>query len=127
MGIRRKTAVGVQFPAKVLQLMPRNSAFQIRSSVHARCRVPLKIDQVAVAGFSLSTQKMVECHFVQSGSRGKSRNMPANALLKFIGTYYHSKRIPAHQALDAALHFLTARKRRLLYRRDSVLVRRGRR
>ena len=53
--------------------------------------------------------------------------MSANAFLKLIGADHHGERVPAHQALDAALHFLTAGKRRLLHRRNSVLIRRGRR
>ena len=110
MGIRRKTAAGLQFAAKVLQFLPGNSAFKIRPSIHARRGVPLKIDQVAVASFGLGAQKMVKRHFVQSGGRGKSRNMPANAFLQLVGADHHGKRIPAHQALDAALHLLTAGK-----------------
>ena len=127
MGIRRKAAARLQFAAKVLQFLPGNAAFQIGAGIHARCGVPLKIDQVAVAGFGLSPQKMIKRHFVQSGRRGKSGNMSANAFLQLVGADHHGQCIPAHQALDAALHLLAAGKRRLLHRGNSVLVRGGRR
>ena len=43
-----------------------------------------------------------------------------------VGPHHHGQGVPAHQALDAALHLLAAGKGRLLPRRDRVLVRSGR-
>src|SRR5271165_398453 len=53
--------------------------------------------------------------------------MSANAFLNLVGADDHGHGIPAHQALDAAFHLLAAGKRRLLPRRNRVLIRSGRR
>ncbi len=52
--------------------------------------------------------------------------MSADAFLDLVGSHHHGQRVPAHQALDAALHFLAAGKGRLLDGRDGVLVGGGR-
>ena len=69
---------------------------------------------------------MVERNLIQRGGRGEGGDMTADAFLNFIGADYHGQRIPAHQALDAALHFLASRKRSLLPGGNCVLVRSGR-
>src|SRR6266576_4964464 len=53
--------------------------------------------------------------------------MSANALLKLVRLHDHRQCVPAHQALDPALHLLAAGKGRLLANRNRVLVGRGRR
>src|SRR5439155_16862781 len=49
--------------------------------------------------------------------------MSADTILFFVSADHHSHRVPAHQAFDPALHFLTAGERRLLANWNSVLVR----
>ena len=105
-----------------MQLLLGNATFQIRAGVHAGRGVALKVDQVAIAGFSSRLQKMIEGDFVKRGGGGKSGNVAANAFLDLVGAHHHGQRIPAHHALDAALHFLAAGKGRLLPRSDGVLV-----
>src|SRR5712671_3382134 len=53
--------------------------------------------------------------------------MSADALLKLVRLHDHRQCVPAHQALDPALHLLAAGKGRLLANRNCVLVGRGRR
>ncbi len=125
MGIRREAAARFQFTAEILQLLFGNAAFQIGTRVHARRGVALKVNQIAVSGFGLRLQKMIERDFIQRGGGGESGNVSADAALDLVGPHHHGQGIPAHQALDAALHLLTAGKGRLLPGSDRVLVRSG--
>src|SRR5450631_207499 len=123
MRIRREATAGFQFTTKILQLLFRNAAFEIGARIHARRGMALEVNQIAVSGFGLRLQEMIERNFVQRGRRSESRNVTANAALDLVGPHHHGQGIPAHQALDAALHFLAARKGRLLPGSDRVLVR----
>ncbi len=125
MGIGREAAAGFEFTAEIFQFLTGNAAFEIGASVHAGCGVALEIDKVAVAGFGLGAEEMVEGYFVQCCRGGESRNVSANAFLQFVGAHYHGQCVPTHQALDAALHFLAAGEGWLLHRRNGVLVRGG--
>ena len=53
MGIRREAAAGFQFTPKILQLLLRNSAFEIGTRVHARRSVALKVNQITVSRLGL--------------------------------------------------------------------------
>ena len=122
MRIRRKPPAGFQLAAEVLQLLPGYAAFKVGAGINARCGVSLEIDDIAVARFSGRLKKVIKCHFVERGRRRKRRNVSADAFLKLVGADDHGHGIPPHQALDAPLHFLAAWKRRLLPRRNRVLV-----
>src|SRR6202167_1548325 len=95
MGIRRETAFGLEFAAKVLQLLLGDSAFEIGAGVNSGGGVSLKVDQVAISALVLRVEKMVERDFIKSCSRGESRDMPADAFLKLVGAHHHGQRIPA--------------------------------
>ena len=125
--IRRQAAACFQFAAEILQLLLRHAAFEIGAGIDARRGVSLEVDDVAVAVFGAGAKKMIEGNFVERGGRGEGRNVAADAFLNLVGPHHHGQRVPAHQALDAAFHFLAARKGRLLPRSNRVLVRRGRR
>ncbi len=127
MRVRTQSATGFQFAAKVLQFFLGDAAFQIRAGIHARRGMSLKIDHVAVAGFGLCPQEMIERDFVQRGRGGERRDMSADAFLNFVSANDHGQRVPANQALDAAFHLLASWKRSLLPRRNRVLVGSGRR
>ena len=83
----------------------------------------LKVNNIAVAGFGLRSQEMVERNFIEGRSGRECGNVSANAFLDLVGAHDHGKRIPADQALDAALHFLTAGDGSLRFGIDGVLVR----
>ena len=125
MRIRRQASAFFQFAAEILQLLFRNAAFEISPRVHAGRSVALEVNQIAVSGFRPGLQEMIERNFVQRGRRGKGGNVSADAALDLVGPHHHGQGVPAHQALDAALHFLAAGKGRLLPGSDSVLVRGG--
>ena len=62
--IRRQAAAGLQFAAKILQLLRRDAAFEIGASVHPRRRMALEINDIAVAGLGPGAQEMIECYFI---------------------------------------------------------------
>ena len=117
--IGTEAAAGLQFAAEILQLLFGDAAFEIGARIDAGRGVALEVDDVAVAAFGLRAEEMVEGDFVQRGGRGEGRDVPADAFLNLVGPHHHGQGVPAHQALDAALHLLAAGKRRLLPRRES--------
>ena len=52
-----------------------------------------------------------------------SYNVAADTFLNLVGLHHHGQRIPAHEALDAALDLTAAGKRRLLLCGDGIDVR----
>src|SRR5262249_9020594 len=103
----------LEFPAEVFEFFFGDAPFKKRARIHAGCRVSLEINDVAVPVFCARPKKMIESNFIEGGGRSKGRNMSANAFLDLVGANHHSQRVPAHQALDTALHLLAARERRL--------------
>src|SRR5205823_3427395 len=122
MRIRRQPPTQLKLAAEILQFLAGDPAFQIRAGIHPRRGMTLKINNIPIAALSLCTQKMIKSYLVKRGRRSVSRNMPADPLLNLVSAHYHSQRVPANQAFNAAFHLLTARKRRLLAGRNRVLV-----
>src|SRR5882724_400249 len=120
--VRREPSARIQLAPEILELLFWNAAFEIPTSVDTGGGVSLKIDDVAVSALGGCLKKMIERDFVERGRRGKRGNMSADAFLNLVGPDHHRERVPAHQALDPALHFLTARKRRLLVWRNRILI-----
>ena len=127
MRIGRESAARLQLAAEIFQFLFGDAAFEVSAGVDSGSGVSLKIDNIAVAGFGGCVKKVIERHFVERGRGRKCGNMSADAFLNLVGADHHGHGIPAHQALDAALHFLAAGKWRLLPRRDRILVGSGRR
>ena len=122
MRIRRQPAARLQLPPKVLQFLFWDTPFEVGAGVHSRRGVSLEINNIAVAGFRGRVKKMIERHFVKRSRRRKRRNVSADAFLNLVGADDHGHGVPAHQALDAPLHFLTAGEWRLGLRVDRILV-----
>src|ERR1700733_1737079 len=72
MRIRTESSARFQFAAEVLQLLFRNTAFQISARIHSGSGVALKVNNVAVAVFRLGAKEMIERNFVERGRRGES-------------------------------------------------------
>ena len=121
-GIRGKAAAFFQFAAEVLQFFPGNAAFKKSSRIDAGRGVSLEINQVAIPGLGLRLQEVVKSDLVEGRGRGKSGDVSADPALNLVGPHHHGQGVPAHQALDAALHLLAARKGRLLTGCNRVLV-----
>src|SRR5205807_471638 len=126
MRVRTESSARFQLAAEVLQLLLRDAAFKVGAGVHSRRGVALEIDNVAIAIFRLGAEEMVERNLIQRGGGRERGDMAANAFLNLICADYHGQRIPAHQALDPALHLLASGERGLLSGGNGVLVRGGR-
>ena len=66
---------------------------------------------------------MILADFIEGGGGGEGGNVAADIVLHAIGAHDHGQRVPADQALDAALDFLIAGERRLEAMRNGVGVR----
>src|SRR6266404_6234426 len=71
-------------------------------------------------------EEMVEADFVERGGAGVGGDVAADVVLDAIGAHDHGQRVPANQALDAALEFLIAGEQRLEAIGNRVGVRRVR-
>jgi hypothetical protein len=106
----------------ILQVLVVEAPFQIRAGVDARRRVPLEEDDVAVAVVA-PLEEMVEADFVERGRRGVGRNVAADPFIRLVRAHDHGGRVPADEALDAALHVGAARHQHLFVGRNRVDVR----
>ena len=83
----------------------------------------LEVNDVAVVAIALAAEEVIETDFVQRGGGGERGDVAADALLDLVGLDHHRQRVPAHEALDAALDLAAAGKRRLLAGGNGVDVR----
>jgi hypothetical protein len=90
--------------AEILQVLFRQAAFQEGAAVHSGRGVALEINQIARLVAVTRVEEMVEAHFQQRRQRGVRGNMAPDAGIVLILPDHHGHRIPANQALDAALH-----------------------
>ena len=123
MRIRRQPAAFGEFLPEILQMLLVQPAFEKRPRIHARRGVALKINEVAGKIFRAPAEEMVERHLVKRRRRGERRDVAAD-VRGGVGLDHHRHRVPADDALDAALDVAVARKWRLLLRRNRVDVRR---
>ena len=122
MRIRRQSAALRELAAEVVELLFGQTPFEKRARVDAGGGVPLVIHDVAIAR-GARPEKMIEADFVQRGGRGERRDVPADAGLVPVRAQHHRDRVPANQALDAALDLLAAGKRHFLLGRQGIHVR----
>src|SRR5262245_24875882 len=80
----------------------------------------LEINDIAVAIFIASTEKMVEADFIQWSGRCERGNVPADAADFAIRANDHRHCIPANNTFDSPFDFAVAWKRRLILRRNRV-------
>ena len=113
MRIGGKAAAGLQFTAKIFELLFGEAAFQKCARIDSGRGVALKIDDVAFELRRARAEEMVEADFVQRGGRGVGGNVAADVVLFAIRAHDHGDRIPANEALDAPLEFLIAGEIRL--------------
>jgi len=64
MRIRGEATFGLQFAAKILQLLAGDAAFEIGAGVDSGGGVSLEVDQIAVAALGPGMEKMVESDFI---------------------------------------------------------------
>jgi hypothetical protein len=121
--VRRQAAAFLQLAAEVLQLLRRQPPLDERPRVDAGRGVALEVNDVAVVAVALALEEVVEADLVERRRRREGRDVAADAVFELVGLHHHCERVPAHQALDAALDLAAPGKRRLLRRGDGVDVR----
>ena len=124
MRIRRQAGSAAQFVAEVQHLFFAETAFQIGARVNAGRRVPLEIDEVAGLIAVARVEKVIEANFQQRRQRGVGRDVAADPGILFVLAMHHGHRVPADQALDAALQKAIAGIRDFFFNRNGVDVRR---
>ncbi len=126
--VRHQPGVGVggqapgQLATEGLQLLAGQATLQEGARVDARRGVPLEEDQVAITPLAAPAEEVVEGHLVQGGRRGVGRDVPAQPVELAVGAHHHGHRVPADEALDAALDVPVAGIGGLLFDRDRVDV-----
>ena len=121
--IRGEAAAGRELAAEVLQLLRRQPSLEERAGVDPGRRVPLEVDDVAVAVLPLAAEEVVEADFVQRRGGRIGRDVAANPVRRPVAAHDHRHGVPADQALDPALDFLAAGERDLLFGTNRVDVR----
>ena len=121
MRIRRQPAAGAQLPPEALELLDRQPAFEKGARVDARRRVPLEVDDVPFVVL-LALEEVIESDFVKRRGGRVGGDVSADAVRQPIGANDHRHRVPADEALDAALDLLAAGERRLVFRPDRIDV-----
>ena len=92
-----------QLVAEILQVLLRKPAQQKGARVDAGRGVALEVDEVAGLVAVVGAEEVVEADFEQSGEGGVGGNMAADAGVLLVLAMDHGQRVPADQALDAAL------------------------
>ena len=115
MRIRRQSGLLAQFVAEIFDLLKRQTPFQEGARIDARRAVALEINEIARlvdAGLILNcrAEEVVEADLHQRGHRGIGRDVAADAGVFLVLLDDHRHRVPADDALDAALDFEIARK-----------------
>src|SRR4051812_32148151 len=93
----------------MIQLVFGDAAFEKRTRVDSRRRMPLDIDAIAEKFFVRRPEKIIETHIVKCGRRRETCNVPAKVRLFLVGAYYGCDRIPAHERTDLCFHARIAR------------------
>jgi len=109
-GVAAQSSFGLEFAAKILQLVDRQSTFDERTRVHARRGVALEVNQIPlVAALATSSEEMVEGDLVEGRTAGEGADMATLPFVFLIGPNDHGHRIPANDALDPSLGFAISR------------------
>ena len=124
MRIGRQAGSAAQFVAEVQHLLFAEPAFEIRARVNAGRSVALEIDEVAGLIAVARVEEVIEANFEQRRQRGVGRDVAADAGILLVLAMHHGHRVPADQALDAALQKAIAGIGNFFFDRNGVDVRR---
>src|SRR5688572_23871548 len=117
------TTIASAFQRTRLSMRRSISRLDEGAGINAGSGMALEIDDVAVVAIALAAEEVVEPDLVQRGGGGERRNVAADAFLELVRLDDHRQRVPADEALDAALDLAATGKRRLLAGGDGIDVR----
>ena len=120
--VRRQSRRVTQFVAEVLDLLFAQPTLEKGARVHARRGVALEINQIARFVAVTGVEEVVESDFEQGGERRIGRDVAADAGIFLVLAMHHGHRIPADQALDAALQLAVAGIRNFFRGRNGIQV-----
>ena len=124
MRVGREAAAGLQFAAKIHELLDAEAAFEKGAGVDAGSGVALEIYGVAFKGIGARAEEMIEADFVERGGGGVGGDVAADIVFEAIGADDHGEGVPANEGLDAALELLIAGEEGFEARGNGVGVRR---
>ncbi|MCY1392372.1 hypothetical protein D9M71_72400 [compost metagenome] len=117
-------AAAVHFLAVALQLLFAQAAFEEGAGVDAGGRVRLEVHQVALAGFAVGAEEVVEADFEDFRRRSVAGDMAAQFAIGLVSPRHHGQGVPADDRGDALFHRQVAGEGRLVFHGDAVLVQR---
>src|SRR5450432_439939 len=94
--------------AEVFELRLREAALEKGPRIYPWRGMALEVNQVARLVSVGGAEEMVKSDFQQRGQRGIGRDVAADAGIFLVLAMHHGHRVPADQALDAALQFAVA-------------------
>src|SRR3989441_4068706 len=124
MRIGGEAAAGLQFAAKIFELLQSEASFEKGPSVNAGRRVALKIDRVTFEALTSRAEEVIESDLVQSGSGSEGGDVAADGVLDTVRADHHCQGVPSHQAFDPPLELLIPREQWLEAPRNGVGIRR---
>ena len=118
-----RESAAINLPAKTVQLLFGQAAFEKRARVDAGRAVALEVDQITRMGVGRAAKEVIEAHVIQGGRRGERGDVPAEIVIALVGAEHHGQGVPANERANAALHEQVAGHERLFGGRDRVSIR----
>ena len=121
--VRAQPAAGVRLLlAEPVELVLRESAFEVGAGVHAGGGVALVEDLVSARGVVATAEEPVVADLVQRRARRVGRDVSADGDAGALGAVHRDRGVPADPATVLALELLVTGERRLVLGRDRVDV-----
>ncbi|CAB4670231.1 unannotated protein [freshwater metagenome] len=98
--IRRKANTR-SFLTEAIKLCFGQAPFQKSTCINSRGGVPLEENLISAAGMILTTEEMVEAHFIQRCTRRITRNVTTDANAGTLGAMHHDRCVPANDLSNA--------------------------
>src|SRR5699024_4501966 len=103
----------VEFLTEAVEVIFIQTAFHVRTCVHARRGVSLEEDLVAARWIVLAAEEVVKANFIQRSSTGIGRDVATDANAWALLTVHHDGRIPTNPVTITLFQFLITRELRL--------------
>ena len=119
-----RESAAIHFPAKTVELLFRQAAFEKRARVDSGRAVALEVDQIPRMLVGRAAKEIVEADVIQGGRRSERGDVSTEIFIALVGAEHHGQGVPANERANAPLHEQVAGHERLLGGRDRVSIRR---